>query len=130
MVDKNLFAAQAHQCAIKLCGQGNCFSSYKCDHVNHTCHMPEKHLSADKCPLDKYRIEYEGKRPWWTMTYEERCPSDAELFAVCAHCENSVVSETDDSYELELVDWEKCMYCPVHSYVECQEEAAAEAACS
>lgn len=130
MIEKNQFAVQAHQCAIKLCGRGDCFSSYRCNHVNHTCHMPEKYLSSDKCPLDKYRIEYEGRLPWWSTPIEELHPSDAELFAVCAHCDNSIVGEDGDCYTLETINWEKCMYCPVHSYIECQEEAAAEAACS
>jgi hypothetical protein len=83
------------------------------------------------CPLAKYEIKPEKNLPdWWKAPREYFEPTEHELFALCASCENCTVVERGDYLEAETKDWKVCLDCPVHSYTECITENAAEAACS
>jgi hypothetical protein len=117
--------------ATKLCGRTTqCLCACNCDHDNHKPIGIKPLVEGSACPLARYNIKPEENMPsWWEAPIDYFEPTDDELFALCALCENAEVVESGDYMTAEPKDWILCMDCPVHGFVESREEQRAEAAC-
>ena len=131
---KNLFGDLAQSGAKKLCGIGDCICDYECGHLNRGTgpfKFPGPKTGTEKCPLEKYGISPEqNPKPWWERHRSEMEPSEEELFALCACCDNADVEAKGDTYTAHRKDLHACFGCPVKTAEEAMQEAAAEARCS
>lgn len=128
---KEYFEELAASGAKKLCGLGTCISGFPCGHEKHSLVKPARLMStAPECPLAKYNVQTErDPRPWWERKRSEIEPTEEELFALCALCENGEVTELvgGEYLELERKDIRYCFDCPVAMARDGMAELSAEA---
>lgn len=122
----------AKDASKKICNP-SCISCFDCGH-NKACMsncMP-KVSSMKDCPLEKFNAYQAEIKPWYKQNRSDREITEYELFAICACCENSVVTVDDDlqEYNLERKDFLLCCDCPVKSVEDSMAEISAEAFCS
>ena len=124
---RKVFLTDAESGARKLCG-ANCVCAFSCRRKkNNTVPTLPKVGTADVCPLDKYRVPMEQNQvPWYKLKLEETQPTEYELFALCACCKNTSVSQDGEFWELEVNDAEMCLDCPVKLDLDGMQALAAE----
>lgn len=116
--------------AKKICGQAGCIACYPCGHTNKATTYGLDLLNKDHtvCPLAKYNVpEEKNAKPWNERPYEETTPTDDEMFALCARCDNTDGIELcGDHIEVNPKDAMLCMDCPVYIVRESIAETEAE----
>lgn len=131
---QRMFDVDAKSGARKLCGAGECICDYECGHPNRK-NGPFQHTPLQTgtkvCPLAKYGVKpEENPKPWWERHVSELEPTDDELFALCALCDNADVVMDDKYITANRKDLHACFGCPVKMAEDAIQEARAEGACS
>ena len=124
----SIFEEEAKKTAQAVCGCGQCFCGYyNCGHPN--VQPIAIQLGKDiVCPIAHYGAKYDPT-PWY-----ERMGDDITLdglFAVCACCNHTVVTQVGEEMVITYTGLEEhCLDCPIHIAKENIMESMAEAGCS
>ena len=123
---------KAKAAAMKVCGMGECYAPYPCNHKNHACCGLSPITDDDTCPMEKYHVVEKDERPWYEVPCSEREVTTDDIFYLCANCDYAVVESVGDGYEqITRVGFkEHCLDCPVKLIEDSIQEDAAEAVMS